>query len=124
MANLEGWHIDPDNRRQFRYHDGVAFTGRTTTDLSMAAVPLGLFGKRFFSVKAELAPLLLGIMAVLGWLFWYLAGALFGIIALWLGFGLLRIGRTGLLITGMVLAGVGLLLSLGFWAFTLILVLA
>jgi hypothetical protein len=121
MANLEGWHIDPRDRRQFRYHDGTNFTEHTTTDVSVVTLPLGLFGKRFFSVKAELVPLLLGIMAVLGWLFWYLAGVIFGAVGLWFGMSFLRIGRTGLLISGVVLAGLGLLLSLGFWVVSVVL---
>jgi hypothetical protein len=115
MANLEGWHIDPRDRRRFRYHDGSDYTDRTTTDLSVVTLPFGLFGKRFFAVKAEFLPLTLGIVAVLGWLFWYLSGLVFGVLGVWLGFSFLRISRSGLLIAGTVLAALGLLLSLTSW---------
>jgi hypothetical protein len=121
MANLEGWHTDPNNHKQFRYHDGNGFTERTTTEVGEVTIPFGLFGKRFFSLKAELMPLLVGIVAVLGWLFWYLAGVAFGGIGLWLGISFLRIGRTGLLIAGTVLSAFGLLLSGVFWVLTIIL---
>jgi hypothetical protein len=121
MANLEGWHIDPEDRRQFRYHDGTDYTKRITQDVSVVTMPFGLFGKRFFSIKAELIPLILGIMAVIGWLYWYLAGVIFGGIGLWFGASFLRIGRTGMLIVGTILAGIGTLLSFGFWMLTIFL---
>ncbi|MDR1421352.1 MAG: hypothetical protein LBI64_00605, partial [Coriobacteriales bacterium] len=107
MAHLEGWHIDPENRRQFRYHDGTDYTERVTTDIAVVTLPFGLFGKRFFGVTAELIPLIMGTLAILGWLWWFLAGVVFGILGLWLGVSFLRIGRTVMLLIGTILAAIG-----------------
>ncbi|MDR1713497.1 MAG: hypothetical protein LBR39_05035 [Coriobacteriales bacterium] len=110
-TKLEGWHLDPSGEKCYRYYKGQGFTQQTTTDITQITMPLAVFGRKLADVRPELTPLVVGVLAVLGFVFFSPLGVVFGGIGVAVGLLFLRIGRTWKLILGTVLCALVAVLS-------------
>ena len=115
--NLEGWYIDPENNRQFRYCNGEELTKVTSRNLNEVRVPLGLLGKKFTDVRPDMIPLSLGFISIVAFLFWAFIGIFIGLAGLVAGVRYMRIQRIGLLIAGIIMSATGCIACLGFVIF-------